>query len=202
MTGDDTTTTKNTTTTTTKPKRDERDRDKYETRELFCQLTSDELLDFGKKMAERDREIAVLESKIDALKLNAKALRGEADRLGLDRSRLAIAIDSGQEPRDVECMWREPDDGFVMELVRLDTEDVVDTRAMKESEKQRALDFVNSDDEPTAPGVPPGVASTAATGVVAAVDDDDELLPLETKPDASTTTGKRASTRRTFDGNN
>jgi hypothetical protein len=201
MTGDETTTTKNT--TTTKPKRDERDRDKYETRELFCQLTDDELLEFGKKMAERDREIAVLDSKIDALKLNQKALRGEADRLGLDRSRLAIAIDTGQEPRDVECTWREAADGFVMELVRDDTSEIVATRPMKENEKQRALDFENTDDEPTAPGVPPGVASTAATGVVAAVDDDDELLPLETKPDASTTTtSKRASTRRTFDGNN
>jgi len=197
MTGDDTTTKATTTTTTTK-----RDKDKHETRELYCKLNDDELLEAGKKMAERDREIAVLESKIDALKLNAKALRGEADRLGLDRSRLAIAIDSGQEPRDVECEWREPDDGFVMELVRTDTNEVVDTRAMKESEKQRALDFVNSDDEPTAPGVPPGVASTVAAGVAATADDDDELLPLETKPDASTTTSKRASTRRTFDGNN
>jgi hypothetical protein len=94
-------------------------------------------------------------------------------------------------------MWRAPDDGFVMELVRLDTEDVVDTRAMKESEKQRALDFVNAD-EPTAPGVP---ASSAGVDAAATADDDDELLPLDTKPDANTTS-KRASTRRTFDGNN
>jgi hypothetical protein len=105
-----------------------------ETRELLCELTQAELLSRGSAMAEA-------ELRIEQLKLK----RGEvSDAIKVQRAvrrKLAGVIDAGKELRDVRCVWIAHFTRNCFELVRQDTGEVVDTRAMTAEERQEDMDF-------------------------------------------------------------
>jgi hypothetical protein len=111
-----------------------------ETRELACELTQAELLQRGDSMA-------VSELRIEQLKLK----RGEvSDKIKAERAlrrKLAGIIDTGREERDVRCVWIGDFVHNVFSLVRQDTGEVIDTRAMTAADRQEEMGFV-ADDPP------------------------------------------------------
>lgn len=103
-----------------------------ETRELACELTQSELLARGDAMADA-------ELRIERLKLQ----RGEvSDKIKAERAlrrKLAGAIDTGIEHREVRCVWIEDFAHNCFQLVRQDTGEVVDTRAMTAADRQEDM---------------------------------------------------------------
>lgn len=115
------------------------------TRELACRMTAPE------KAVKSDQLVAALQDK-DALEDRKKASADEFKSLITDKDRaikkLTREVATGVEYREVDC-------GEVLvfarnqvDLVRLDTGEVVDSRTMRPEERQEAMDFAGpSDDE-------------------------------------------------------
>ena len=100
-------------------------------RDVQFDLTDLEAKEYGERLARKTREITVL-------KVKAKEVAGEYSRkvkgLEGDVSDLAEAITSRKELRPVLCEERVDARRFRVDTVRLDTNEVVDTRPMNESE--------------------------------------------------------------------
>lgn len=105
---------------------------KYEERELPVKLNEKELLARGDAMAEC--ELAIETLKIERLQLN-KRIKAQID----ERGKLGHIIDREAEDRTVKCEWRPDYPKNVFRLVRLDTQEEVDTRAMTGSDRQGSL---------------------------------------------------------------
>lgn len=103
-----------------------------ETRELPCALTADELRTRGDAMADAELAVERLKFKRGEISDAIKAQRQL-------RRKLAGVIDTGIEHRDVLCVWREDFVHNCFQLVRQDTFDVVDTRAMTAADRQEDM---------------------------------------------------------------
>lgn len=103
-----------------------------ETRELPCQLTKPELLERGDAMADAELRIEQLKLKRGEVSDAIKAER-------LLRRKIAGVIDTGIERRDVRCVWIEDFTHNVAQLIRQDTGECVDTRALTAADRQRDL---------------------------------------------------------------
>lgn len=103
-----------------------------ETRELMCELTAAELLQRGDAMADAELRIEQLKEKRGELGELIKADRTL-------RRKLAGAIDSGKERRDVHCVWIEDYVHSCARLIRQDTGECVDTRALTAADRQRGM---------------------------------------------------------------
>lgn len=101
-------------------------------RELSCELNDVELLERGEAMAAC--ETAVDELKAERRRLNA-SIREQSDK----RADLAKIIETKSETRDVSCEWRPDYKAKRYELVRLDTEAVIDQREMPAADLQVPL---------------------------------------------------------------
>jgi FtsZ-binding cell division protein ZapB len=118
-----------------------------EERRLEVKLTEVELIKRGDQMADAELEIESLKEKRKALNVaiqNAAGLRAE----------LAHAIERGTEEQPVQCEWRPDYPKNVFRLIRLDTNEEVDTRAMTAEDRNAALPFGasgKSDDEDPPP---------------------------------------------------
>ena len=111
-------------------------------RDLPVELNAAEKLDFGEKMADAELSIAALKKEMEPLKAAVKDHAAE-------RARLAECIDSGTEERQVNCKWIETIEENVTRLIRQDTGDVVEERALSAEEREQSLDFggdTNGDD--------------------------------------------------------
>jgi len=116
------------------------------TETLSCTLTPAE-------SAARAFELAVLVRKIEdeetAAKAAAAAARDSMKELDADLRRLARVVREGKEDRQVEVrVTRNPTDATV-ETVRVDTGEIVRSRAMTPEERQIPLHLVTGDDEET-----------------------------------------------------
>ena len=103
-----------------------------EVRELSCKLTEAELLLRGDEMADA-------ELRIEQLKLERSGVSESIKHQRELRRKLAGAIDAGKELRDVRCAWIEDFVHNCYHLVRQDTGEVIDTRAMTGDDRQEAL---------------------------------------------------------------
>lgn len=103
-----------------------------ETRELPCELTPAELAARADAMAEA--ELAV-----ERLKLERGEVSDAIKAQRLLRRKLAGVIDTGIERRDVRCVWTEDFTHNCFHLVRQDTGEVVDTRAMTAADRQENM---------------------------------------------------------------
>jgi len=121
---------------------------KHEERELPVKLNEKELLLRGDEMAECELNIEAL--KIERLQLNKK-IKAQIDQ----RGKLGHTIDRGAEDRPVRCEWRPDFAKNVFRLVRLDTQEEVDTRAMTGTDRQGNLAAVSDVDEPDGDDTPP-----------------------------------------------
>lgn len=111
------------------------DREDVETRELQCTLTESELLARGAALAEAELQIERLKLKRADVSAEIKAQREL-------RRELAGVIDTGTERRDVRCVWIEDFSKNCFRLIRQDTGEEVDTRAMTADDRQLAMDDV------------------------------------------------------------
>jgi len=103
-----------------------------EIRELLCELTPAELLQRGDAMADAELQI-------ERLKLDRANLSAEIKAQREVRSELAVVIDSGTERRDVRCVWIEDFSKNCFRLIRQDTGEEVDTRAMTAADRQEDM---------------------------------------------------------------
>lgn len=105
-------------------------------RNLPVKLTNDELLEFGRRLAQTSADIHAEEERQTNVKAELKAKLGSIET---ERTRLAGIVTSGRENRDVPCDMILDYSRLIVEVVRLDSKEVVDTRRMTEAEQQRSL---------------------------------------------------------------
>lgn len=138
-------------------------------RELACQLTRDELTDVAIHKAELEDALEQLEAELAEVKASFKRRTDELDALiAADRQ----VLKSQSKQATVRCYerWR----GNMLELVRTDTGEVVDSRAPTLRDTQQTIP--GSDDEQTEqPSEDAELAGDAArTQADAGVAEDDE----------------------------
>jgi hypothetical protein len=109
-----------------------------EFRQLPVKLTKNEVLTKGKLAAKADIALGELEDQ------KAEVTKDYAERIKLKRKeldQLAREIDTGTEVRPVKCTpvarWRD----YMMDIVRDDTRETVESRPMTHAERQMALDL-------------------------------------------------------------
>lgn len=106
------------------------------TRSLPCKLTDSERRLRGVKLAEANHERAEIELR----KKDASAgFREELKANGKRIEELSEQVSSGVEKRPVECCERPDEDRQVVEIYRVDTGAVIDTRPMTLDERQPKL---------------------------------------------------------------
>lgn len=120
----------------TPPNRRTRGREK---RELMCPLTKPELRERGARMARVELEVLDLDAELEQHKMRARLVNAKIDDLADERTKLARAIDSKQEPRVIECEWVESAEQNAWLLMRLDTQVQIDIRPITVSERQLGL---------------------------------------------------------------
>lgn len=105
-------------------------------RNLPVKLTDVELLEFGKRLAQSSSDISGEEDRQTQVKAELKARLGAIEN---ERTRLAAIVSSGRENRDISCDLVFDYSRLIVECVRLDSKEVVETRRMTEAEQQRKL---------------------------------------------------------------
>jgi hypothetical protein len=154
-------------------------------RELPCRLTDDELRMRGDAMA--DAELLV-----DMLKAERRAVNKKIFAATDNRNKLAHVIDDECESRIVVCKWIGDLDQNLWTLIRQDTGECVEQRAMTAADRQGSLPY-----GPANPGgLPEGdehgevhadelakiedaLLELESEGLVERVDDDDALTDAE-----------------------
>ena len=102
------------------------------TRKLPVQLTDDEIADSGRSVAKAVEQKAALQEEKKAQTADIK-LQGEIIRT------LSHVIATGVEEREIEVEVRKDNDSKTVSVVREDTGEVVETRAMTPEELQQSL---------------------------------------------------------------
>lgn len=105
-------------------------------RNLPVKLTNDELIEFGRRLAQTNGDIHTEEDRQTQIKAELKAKLGAIES---ERSRLAGIVSAARENRDVPCDMVFNYSQLMVEVIRLDTKEVIETRRMTEAEQQRKL---------------------------------------------------------------
>ncbi len=105
-------------------------------RNLPVKLSDTELLEFGKRLAQTSSDIHAEEERQTQVKAELKAKLGFIEN---ERTRLSGIVSSGRENRDVSCDMVFDYSRLIVEVIRLDTKEVAETRRMTEAEQQRKL---------------------------------------------------------------
>lgn len=106
------------------------------TQHLKCELTEDEIKEYGAELARKYSEITDLEDQKKSITSDFKA---RIDAANSDAGILARKIQNGYEFRDVFCEIQYIDDEKVVQTVRQDTGEIIKTRPMTPEEMQRDL---------------------------------------------------------------
>jgi hypothetical protein len=151
-------------------------------RELPCRLSPDEMLDIAVRKSKLEGELEELEEEFSEEKRSwNKRLEELEGRIGVMRSELR----TGEQRRVVTCFerWR----GQLIEIVRDDTGEVVDTRASTLRDTQQTIPGTGDagDDEQQ--------ADAARTQRAAGVEEDEEG---DVVPPESSGSGKRGKKKR------
>ena len=116
------------------------------TKALPCKLTDEELLQYGKDVgraaADRDR----IQGEFDSIKQDYK---GKLEEQAAIISKLSARLHSGIETRDVVCVETKDWTNATVTIMRHDTCEVVESRPMREDEKQMELKVVTTPDDVT-----------------------------------------------------
>jgi hypothetical protein len=106
------------------------------TKALPCNLTEPEVTHYGREMARALSDKARIETEFDSVKQDYKGKIGEQQAIV---EKLSPRIHSGIETRDVECQEVKNWTKLTVTVTRLDTGDVIESRPMREDEKQVEL---------------------------------------------------------------
>lgn len=107
-----------------------------ETRELTCDLSDEDVIERAKALAHALSEVNVLEVQRRA---SAKHFGEDIKALEREVEKLAVSIRTRQELREVECLEKREFRTNEVVVVRTDTGDVIDSRAMTIEERQECL---------------------------------------------------------------
>lgn len=106
------------------------------TKALPCKLSEEEVLKYGRDLGRAYADKSRVETELDGIKAEYKGRVKEQDAL---IEKLSARVHSGIETRDVACMevknWTEG----TVEVRRLDTNEIVESRPMREDEKQMEI---------------------------------------------------------------
>ncbi len=105
-------------------------------RSLPCELTDEEKQSRGKYLA--DLEYAKVEIE-RSKKIAMERFKDELTVTELAIEKLVVVIRSGIEDREVECSWKTDWKTMLKSLTRLDTNEVVQTMTVPESDRQEEL---------------------------------------------------------------
>jgi len=114
-------------------------------RTLPVALTRDEKVNYGWRLAGLYKDYQQVEY---AKKAAAENFKEQLDTLDARISHLAGIVRAGEEPRDVECVWRYLFETNSKELIRTDTGEVIETKAIEAAERQLLLQ-INQEAEAT-----------------------------------------------------
>jgi hypothetical protein len=107
-----------------------------EYRTLPVMLTEDEVKQKGDVLATRIEERAKLDGERKAA---SERFKEELKEIDGDIGSLARQLRERKEHRVINCMWERDDARFSMVLIRQDTGEIVDTRPMRDDERQGSL---------------------------------------------------------------
>ncbi|MCE5219483.1 hypothetical protein LLH03_20880, partial [bacterium] len=102
-----------------------------EKRKLKCELTRDELLDFGQKLADAQQRKVETEAELQSFKDQCKGKLATAEG---DVIQFSSLIRQRYQHRDVECEVTKDYAAATVTVRRLDTFDTVETRPMTKDE--------------------------------------------------------------------
>jgi hypothetical protein len=114
---------------------------------LPCQLTSQEKLIKGEELVKRLEEKEELE---DRKKTAADDFKSAIGVKEFDVKKLARQIGTGIEHREIECRELFHFARNLVETIRLDTGEVIRSRAMRPEERQAGLEYESDDDDTNA----------------------------------------------------
>lgn len=109
-----------------------------EERYLECDLTEQELLDYGRENANQIQTRSSLESEKKAYNSRIKS---EVDACTESIEKLSLKISTKKEHRHVDCRVIKDYDNYKISVVRLDTNEEISNRAMNKSEKGEVDDL-------------------------------------------------------------
>ena len=112
---------------------------------LPVDLTSEELLDRARRLAECEERLREESDRQDQVK---KELKSRESAIVADRSRLAAVVRTRQEPRDVECEVRENYVRNVRTVTRLDSGEVLEECPLTLEERQLVLGAIEEEELP------------------------------------------------------
>lgn len=115
-----------------------------ETRTLPVRLTDGELLAKSKELAAKITELDEVE---DRKKSAVAQCKVKSDELDLDIHKIARILRTGREDREVEVSEIRNDPARTIEVVRLDTGEIVESRPMTIHELQKPLFPEKEEDE-------------------------------------------------------
>lgn len=120
-------------------------------RELSCELTDSELRQRGERLAALAIDRA---EKNTNRKLVARELKAEVDRLDKEMAALSGEISNGRETRKVACEeWHNFTENAA-EVVRTDTQKIIDTRVLEPHERHAQMSLIEGVEEPDEPALP------------------------------------------------
>lgn len=150
-----------------------------ETLSLACPLTERELLERGARLADLHHDLADLEN---AKKDTAAAFKARIETIESEAQGLARQIRGRAEYRDVEVKREKDFARNVEEVIRLDSGEVVATRALTPQERQEEMFRTNPDVPAPQPAAHPEVEAAIdrleAADVTASVGMGDDVRPL------------------------
>jgi len=107
---------------------------------------------------QRAAELAAVNQELEALDRNRKAaasgFKGQIEKAQGRLSKLVLIVAKRAEYRDVNCSQRINPDAKIVEIVRSDTGEIVDTRALTSQDLQDSLIFLNEQADRPEPGEP------------------------------------------------
>lgn len=106
------------------------------TRHLPCPLTDAEVSDRVREAKATGDAILELTGRIARLAEDTKAAKADVDLKQRDVRRLVKIADAREEPRDVECRWTYDLASNSATLVRLDSGEMVESRAITSEERK------------------------------------------------------------------
>ena len=109
-----------------------------ELKQLRAKLTREEHIEKAELMA---KELGVYDAEVLRNKVAKATMRqSELEQASLVR-RISTDVRLGSEVRDVACQWVADFPRRVVELIRTDTSEVIDSRSMTDSDRQMAIEY-------------------------------------------------------------
>lgn len=107
-----------------------------EVRQLNVKLTEEELVRYSKELAKQSQDIVALE---DAKADSAKKYAAQIQTAKCIIKELSRKVESGEEPRDIECQWEYDFKENIKRLFRNDTGEIVLKERIKDEERQMSF---------------------------------------------------------------